>query len=491
MQGARAAAAQATATRHQDTAPKSKPHVKHRGSPGARKAGAPTERARVPMHATGVFHARRPTVVPDAAPTRTRVRSIAERTVRLPGGAAPGTPPPDRPGATAGVWHLSPGSIPPSPPPGKPTAPASLQPPARDSRAVTRNTTRAARSVEVVRLTSAIFEWSSIFGTWKADLGQASASGDVYAAHAYRTTIDAVSDEVEKAYRSFHPELPQSHRMEPEAAHDALYGIMVKPGTTRRLAKRRKAVAASLERIDKLTRDRDNELALRGGQLERARAKTPMIPHGAPTASPEVFRTWLIDQADMALACHERVQGKDAALAESALCQHRFFKTLFDDRAHQGDPWTASRRIRRELATTYPESLQRTLRKAHRHLVQVMVDPNLRPSTTSAESPLSKPVLPDSRAAAGPRRQHIVDQVSAGNPLSAEQVEELTYLGRLADSQGHLEPWGMQVPRHFHQFLASVTGSPLRSTSVETFPETPDLEPFRWLLLKLQSAGYL
>ena len=350
-----------------------------------------------------------------------------------------------------------------------------------------RSTTRAAESAEFVRRSSATIEWSPIFRAWKADLDEANASGDVYATYTYRTTIDAITSEVEKAYRSFLPRPPLSHETEPEAAHDALYSLMVNAGQTRSQMKRRKAIAASLDLIESRTRDCNVELALRRCQFESARATTPKFPGQAPIAGPEVVRTWLIDQADLALACHERARGNDVALAGRALCRHRFFKALFDERAHEGDPWATSRKITQEWVSAHREYPQPTLFTAHCHLVQIMVDPNLRPSITCAESPISKPDLPSSRAIAGSRRQCLIDQVSAGTPLSAKQVEELTYLASLANSQGHLG----QAPLDFHHILAGVGVSHRRWASMGAFGETPGLRLFNWLLLALQSAGYL
>ena len=332
---------------------------------------------------------------------------------------------------------------------------------------------------------------SAVLGKWKSQIDLAVESGDRYTAHAYRSAVRAMSEEVGRAYRSFHAGSSPRAQIEPEAAYDALSRLSTDASVTRKQDWRSKAVASRLAQINHFARKEDKRLAKRGRELEGARALTPSGPNQAPVASPDVFRDWLINQADMTLACHERARGKNKDLAERALCEHRYCKALFDSGAHEGDPWTASRTIRKALASRTQTSLRPVLRDAHRHLVQVMVDPNLRPAKPSAQSPISKPHLPVPMRSTGTRRQDLVKQVSGGKLLSAEQVDELAYLARLADNQGHLRAWGARASPDARRVLASVTGSTHQWDSIAASPAKSDLNAFEWLLSALESAGYL
>ena len=459
MNGANATTALASPPKQHGATPKSDHPGSRHGSFGAKRASQPMQQAQAPTSQLRLPCARGSGVVAQAPAAQNQGKSLAARAV--------------------GGMPLA-----------KQAPPELKEPSALKGRALSRGTTQAPQSPDTAGPEPSDVAWSSVLRNWKACLRRAVKSGDVYAVHAYGTAVNAISREADRAYRSFKPDPVASFRVEPEEAYAFLHRLMVKGGASRKQVAHRRELASELSRLDDLLRSKDAELARRARQLADARATAPPSCEQAPIAQPVVIRNWLINQADMALARHEQALRRDEVLADRALCEHRYFALLFHERAHKFDPWASSCAIRRRLAGETHASVQPFLRSAHEHLLQVMVDPILRPSILSAKMPISKPKLPASASIAGMGRQSLVDQVSSGKTLSAKQVEELAYLVCLANSQGEFGPWAARVQSSLPQILVLVSGSPPPS-AVATSSAASGLKLFEWMLSALESAGYL
>ncbi len=329
------------------------------------------------------------------------------------------------------------------------------------------------------------------FGAWKAQLDQASASGDVYTAHAYRTAIAGICTEMARVQRVFGHKTPQAHQPEPAASYQALRRLAADSGTTRKQQQRRKALATNLTRIDSLIQQKDFELARRSHQLAAYRAPAPPSRGQASVVRPEVLRVWLIDQADMALACHVRASGKDDVAAQRAWCEHLYFKQLFDKRAQQGDPWAMSRAIRTVLVASHSRAWRPVLHLAHCHLVQVMTDPDLKPSNTTAEAPISSRNLPCVEPDVNSRRRRLCEPASGGALLSESQANELDFLVRLADSQDDLGPAAGKVALQCRCLLATLSGAEPEAPEFAALPTAVKKKMLESILAQLACAGYL